>query len=136
MKLIFDKAQTGIFVIDPSGIIQSCNPAFARILDAGGQTQVGAQRLQELLTPHALQVEQLLQRCLATGEPNEVDLELNRAGSPSSEWIELSINPIGPTILQGVLNDITERKHRVLSMPRLLSRPVRASCVARRHTTP
>jgi hypothetical protein len=52
----------------------------------------------------------LLQRCLATGEPGEIDLELSRTGLPSSKWIELSVNPIGPTVLQGVLNDITERK--------------------------
>jgi diguanylate cyclase (GGDEF)-like protein/PAS domain S-box-containing protein len=132
MKLIFDKAETGIFVIDPSGVIQSCNPAFARILDVGGQTQVGAQRLQELLTPHVLQVEQLLQRCLATGQANEVDLELSRAGSPSSEWIELSINPIGPTILQGVLNDITERKHRELSTRRLATHDALTGLLNRR----
>jgi diguanylate cyclase (GGDEF)-like protein/PAS domain S-box-containing protein len=140
LKLIFDKAETGIFVIDPDGMIQSCNAAFARILDtgtanraaSGGQPQEAPQRLQELLAPHGTQVEQLLQRCLATGQANETDLELSRAGSPSSEWIELSINPIGPTILQGVLNDITERKHRELSTRRLATHDALTGLLNRR----
>jgi diguanylate cyclase (GGDEF)-like protein/PAS domain S-box-containing protein len=119
MKLIFDKAETGIFVIDPSGSLQSWNPAFARILELDAQTPGDSQRLQELLAPHGLQVDELLQRCLATREANEIDLELSRKGSPSSEWIELSVNPISPNVLQGVLNDITERKRRELSTRRL-----------------
>jgi PAS domain S-box-containing protein len=119
MKLIFDKAETGIFVIDPSGALQSWNPAFARILGLGAQAPGVPQRLHELLAPHGLQVNELLQRCIATGEPNDIDLELSRPGSPGSEWIELSVNPIGPTVLQGVLNDITERKRMELSTRRL-----------------
>jgi diguanylate cyclase (GGDEF)-like protein/PAS domain S-box-containing protein len=119
MKLIFDKAEAGIFVLDPSGAVQSWNPAFARILGLGPHTYDAPQRLDELLAPHGLEVDKLLQRCLASGEPHEIDLELSRAGSPSSDWIELSVNPIGPAVLQGVLNDITERKRRELSTRRL-----------------
>jgi len=140
MKLIFDKAQTGIFVIDPGGIIQSSNAAFARMLEldaanqaaSEGQTRDAPQRLHELLSPHGTQVEQLLQRCLATGEANEIDLELSRAGSPVNEWIELSINPIGPAILQGVLNDITERKQRELSTRRLATHDALTGLLNRR----
>jgi diguanylate cyclase (GGDEF)-like protein/PAS domain S-box-containing protein len=132
MKLIFEKAETGIFIIDPSGILQSWNPAFARILQLGVQTPEAAQRLQELLAPHGLQVDELLQLCLATGEPNEIDLELSRPGSPSSEWIELSVNPIGPTVLQGVLNDITERKRRELSTRRLATHDALTGVLNRR----
>jgi PAS domain S-box-containing protein len=119
MKLIFEKAETGIFVLDPSGIVRSWNPAFARILRLGAQTIGEPQRLHELLAPHGLQVDELLHRCLATGEPDEIDLELSRPDLPSSEWVELSVNPIGPTVLQGVLNDITERKRMELSSRRL-----------------
>ena len=132
MKLIFEKAETGIFVLDPSGIVQSWNPAFGRILGLGMQTAGAPQRLHELLAPHGLQVDELLQRCLATGEPDEIDLELNRAGLPSSEWIELSVNPIGPTVLQGVLNDITERKRMELSSRRLASHDALTGLLNRR----
>ncbi|MFL6605567.1 MAG: diguanylate cyclase domain-containing protein [Steroidobacteraceae bacterium] len=133
MKLIFDKAETGIFVIEPSGIMQSWNPAFARMLEiAGGQTQDAPQRLQEVLRPHGPQVDQLLQKCLASGQQHEIDLELTRASSPRSEWMELSINPIGPTILQGVLNDITDRKHRELSTRRLATHDALTGLLNRR----
>jgi diguanylate cyclase (GGDEF)-like protein/PAS domain S-box-containing protein len=132
MKLIFDKAETGIFVLDPSGIVQSWNPAFARILGLGGQTGGAPQRLQEVLAPHGLQVDELLQRCLATGEPDEIDLELSRTGLPGNEWIELSVNPIGQTVLQGVLNDITERKRIELSSRRLAAHDALTGLLNRR----
>jgi diguanylate cyclase (GGDEF)-like protein/PAS domain S-box-containing protein len=132
MKLIFDKAETGIFVIEPSGVLQSWNPAFSRILELGVQVAGNTQRLQELLAPHGLQVDELLHRCLATGEPGEIDLELSRTGSPSSEWIELSVNPIGATVLQGVLNDITERKRRELSTRRLATHDALTGLLNRR----
>jgi diguanylate cyclase (GGDEF)-like protein/PAS domain S-box-containing protein len=132
MKLIFEKAETGIFIIDAGGILHSWNPAFARILELGAQTPAAPQRLQDLLAPHSPQVDELLQRCLATGEPNEIDLELSRTGSPSSEWIELSVNPIGPTVLQGVLNDITERKRRELSTRRLATHDALTGVLNRR----
>jgi diguanylate cyclase (GGDEF)-like protein/PAS domain S-box-containing protein len=119
MKLIFEKAETGIFVLDPGGIVQSWNPAFARILGLGMQSSGDPRRLHELLSPHGPQVDELLQRCLVTGEPDEIDLELSRTGLPGSEWIELSVNPISPMVLQGVLNDITERKRIELSSRRL-----------------
>jgi diguanylate cyclase (GGDEF)-like protein/PAS domain S-box-containing protein len=132
MKLIFDKAETGIFVLDPSGIVQSWNPAFARILGLGGQTAGEPQRLHELLAPHGPQIDELVQRCLATGEPDEIDLELSRTGLPGSEWIELSVNPIGQTVLQGVLNDITERKRIELSSRRLATHDALTGLLNRR----
>jgi diguanylate cyclase (GGDEF)-like protein/PAS domain S-box-containing protein len=132
MKLIFEKAETGIFVLDPSGIVQSWNPAFARILGLGVQTASDPQRLHELLAPHGSQVDELLQRCLATGEADEIDLEISRAGSPSSEWIELSVNPVGPAVLQGVLNDITERKRMELSTRRLATHDALTGLLNRR----
>jgi diguanylate cyclase (GGDEF)-like protein/PAS domain S-box-containing protein len=132
MKLIFEKAETGIFVLDRSGIVQSWNPAFARILGLGVQTAGDPQRLHELLAPHGVQVDELLQRCLATGEPDEIDIELSRTSLPSSEWIELSVNPIGPTVLQGVLNDITERKRMELSSRRLATHDALTGLLNRR----
>jgi diguanylate cyclase (GGDEF)-like protein/PAS domain S-box-containing protein len=123
MKLIFDKAETGLFVLDPSGAVQSWNPAFVRILDLGGRMPPGVapQRLHELLAPHGRSVDELLQRCLTTRTPCEIDLEISRPGALHSEWIELSINPIGPAVLQGVINDVTDRKRMELSARRLAS---------------
>ncbi len=78
------------------GIVQSWNPAFARILGLNSQSTTDPQPLHDLLAPHGAQVDELLQRCLATGEADEIDLELSQTGSPSSEWIQLSVNPISP----------------------------------------
>jgi diguanylate cyclase (GGDEF)-like protein len=77
-------------------------------------------------------VDELLQRCLATGEPVRLSSRSISFGSPSSEWIELSVNPIGPTVLQGVLNDITERKRRELSTRRLATHDALTGVLNRR----
>ncbi len=123
MKLIFDKAETGIFVLDSNGIVQSWNPAFVRILGLDERMTVAAapQRLCDLLAPHERHIGDLIQRCLTTGQPCDTDLEITRRGALRSEWIELSINPIGPEGLQGVINDITERKWMEVSARRLAS---------------
>jgi diguanylate cyclase (GGDEF)-like protein/PAS domain S-box-containing protein len=120
MALIFEKAETGIFVLDSNGVVQSWNPAFGRILGLSDRmSSAGPQRLADLLAPQARSVSELVQRTLSTGTPGEMDLEISRTDSPHSEWIELSINPISPTAVQGVVNDITARKHLELSTRRL-----------------
>ncbi|MDB6088117.1 MAG: diguanylate cyclase domain protein [Gammaproteobacteria bacterium] len=122
LKLIFDKAETGLFVLESNGVVQSWNPAFVRILHLGHRVpppDVGPQRLHELLAPHERSVDELLQRCLTTRTPCEIDLEISRSGAMHSAWIELSLNPISPAILQGVINDVTDRKRLELSARRL-----------------
>jgi len=121
MKLIFDKAQTGLFVMDPNGVVQSWNPAFVHILGLNHLVLLGVapQKLDELLAPHSGAVDELLQQCLSTGSPCEIDLEVSHPGALRSEWIELSVNPIGPATIQGVINDVTDRKRRELSAQRL-----------------
>jgi hypothetical protein len=67
-----------------------------------------------LLGPHGARLNQLLNQCLNTGQPYDLDLDMAPAGSPRPMWIEVTLNPIGPTALQGVVNDITDRKQNEL----------------------
>lgn len=120
LKLIIDKAQTGIFVMDEQAVVQSWNPAFEHILGLkDGPRLESAPRLEELLAPHAGEVRGLIEQVLLTDAPGDIDLEISRPGISGSTWIELSLNLIGPSTLQGVVNDITERKRVELSSHRL-----------------
>lgn len=123
LQLIFEKAESGLFVLDDRGILESWNPAFVRLLhlSPAQPPQSGLTSLQQLLPPHATDLGQLIRQCLSTGQSYDVDLELRVPGSSRHAWIEVALNPIGPTALQGIVNDITERKQNELSAQQLAS---------------
>ena len=107
MRLVFEKADTGILVLDENGVVQSGNPSFQRILGLDSATS-GAS-LAALLAPHGPLVAGLIAESFESGEPRDADLEIEVRGRGKT-WVELSVNPLGPNLLQGLLNDITERK--------------------------
>lgn len=107
MRLVFEKADTGILVLDENGTVQSCNPSFARIL--GPDVAVSGASLAALLAPHGPLVAGLIAESFESGQPRDADLEVEVRGR-GKVWVELSVNPLGPNLLQGLLNDITERK--------------------------
>jgi diguanylate cyclase (GGDEF)-like protein/PAS domain S-box-containing protein len=119
MRLVFEKADTGILVLDESGVVQSCNPAFVRIL--GPQAGATGASLPALLAPHEALVAGIIGDSRASGQPRDADLELEGIGR-GKFWVELSVNPLGPNLLQGLLNDITERKRAECAAHELASR--------------
>jgi diguanylate cyclase (GGDEF)-like protein/PAS domain S-box-containing protein len=121
MRLIFEKAETGLFVLDERGILESWNPAFVRLLHLTPEQlpQSGVTQLQQLLAPHAARLNQLISQCLITGQSYDFDIDMATDADRRTGWIEVALNPIGPTALQGVVNDITERKESELSAQEL-----------------
>jgi len=117
LRLIFEKSESGLFVLDDRGILESWNPAFIRLLrlSPAQLPTSGTTSLQHLLPPHSTDIGQLLRQCVSTGESYDVDLELWTPGSTRPAWIGVALNPIGPITLQGVVNDITARKQDELS---------------------
>jgi diguanylate cyclase (GGDEF)-like protein/PAS domain S-box-containing protein len=107
MRVLFEKADTGILVLDENGAVQSGNPAFARIL--GKDSICAGTSLAALLSPHGPLVAGLIAESFESGQPRDADLEIEVRGR-GKIWVELSMNPLGPAQLQGLLNDITERK--------------------------
>jgi diguanylate cyclase (GGDEF)-like protein/PAS domain S-box-containing protein len=109
MRLVFEKAGTGILVLDDNGIVQSSNPSFAQIIGSEVATVAAGVSLAVLLAPHGPLVAGLITESLETGQPRDADLEIEVRGR-GKVWVELSVNPLGPKLLQGLVNDITERK--------------------------
>jgi len=121
LRLIFEKSESGLFVLDDRGIVESWNPAFVRLLrlSPAHLPQSGTTSLQQLLPSYATHLGQLIRQCVTTGQSYDLDLELSIQGSTRPAWIGVALNPIGPTTLQGVVNDITERKQSELSAKEL-----------------
>jgi diguanylate cyclase (GGDEF)-like protein/PAS domain S-box-containing protein len=121
LRLIFEKTASGLFVLDNRGILESWNPAFIRLLHLSPTQlpQPGVTTLQQLLASYTADLGQLIRQCLSTGQSYDVDLELRTPSNPHPAWIEITLNPIGSTALQGVVNDITERKQSELSAKKL-----------------
>jgi len=121
MQLIFEKSATGIFMLDADGAIQSCNPAFGSILSMSPQalSDAAGTRLSAVLPAHQESIEALIARCVLTGEASDVDLPLSPEGAFKPVWIEITLNPIVPGLMQGMVNDISERKRDVLAAQQL-----------------
>lgn len=134
MRLIFEKSETGIFTLDDHGILESWNPAFIRLLRLTPEQLPisGVTQLRQLLAPHAAHLTEAIGQCLATGQPNDLDLEIATEGNARAGWIEVAVKPIGPTALQGVVNDITERKLGELSAQELATQDTLTGLLNRR----
>jgi diguanylate cyclase (GGDEF)-like protein/PAS domain S-box-containing protein len=130
MRLVFEKADTGMLVIDRQGVVQSCNPAFVRIL--GPAASAPDAQLKALLAPHGATVAALIEESQALGEPRDADLELDIKGPRGKVWVEFSVNPIGPNLVQALVNDITERKNAEVLAQELASRDTLTGLLNRR----
>ncbi|MDO9236402.1 MAG: diguanylate cyclase [Aquabacterium sp.] len=112
-RQIFDSSSAGIFVLGPDGRLINCNPTVLRIL---GLTLESMQQLRGYdfvssvfsRPDRALNLIDAAMRC---GETLSDDMELSRStGDP--RWVHCLISVQGASqCVEGVMYDITERKH-------------------------
>ena len=105
---IFDNADSGIFVADGRGCLQSWNRSFARL--AAMPDNAASPCLADMPWWAPDQMAALISACLATGASQSADLELLPAGEPASTWLHVAMSPIGPDAVQGIVSDVTDRK--------------------------
>jgi len=108
-RLIFENAETGIFVIDREGRLQSWNPALARILELPAAPGQGEPAPGAPLHDRDGRVAGLIGQALEQQNAVAADLEWGERGR-ESRWVSLVLNTIEDGLLQGVISDITERK--------------------------
>jgi diguanylate cyclase (GGDEF)-like protein/PAS domain S-box-containing protein len=108
-RLIFENAETGIFVIDRDGRLQSWNPALARILGLPTAPEPGGVVLGVPLQDPDGIVAALIAQALEQQNAVAADLAWGEGGR-EGRWVNLVLNTIDDGLLQGVISDITERK--------------------------
>jgi diguanylate cyclase (GGDEF)-like protein/PAS domain S-box-containing protein len=119
MRLVLEKTALGICITDEHGVLQSWNPAFLRLLALAAIDTDGSRTLQQILAPHAAEISEMISRCRTGGKPCEADFELWRDDPAPANWIELSLNPLGPQLLLAVIDDVTERRRSVAAAQQL-----------------
>jgi diguanylate cyclase (GGDEF)-like protein/PAS domain S-box-containing protein len=127
LSLIFEKVDAGIFEVERSGLLRSWNPAFVRTLGAPPEPP----KLQAMIPAHEAHLRSLIDESLDSGEPREADMEL-RTQDGHTQWAEISLTPMDGTMLQGVINDITERKRAEFAAQQLASRDTLTGLLNRR----
>lgn len=118
MRLVLEKTELGICIMDEQGVLQSWNPAFLRLLALPALETGSSRTLQRILPSHAAQIEEMIGRSRTGGKPCEADFELWNE-EQSVRWIDLSLNRIGPQLLLGVIDDVTERRRSVAAAQEL-----------------
>ena len=133
LRLVLNQTELGLFIMDTHGRLQSWNPAFVRLLALEREPREGD--LFSRLPPFAqrtLQIDNMLRCALLGAQSYETALELPQHSGASRGWVELSVNPLGPDQLLGVVHDITERKRSVAAAEALAMRDALTGLLNRR----
>ncbi|MDP1980863.1 diguanylate cyclase domain-containing protein [Undibacterium sp.] len=111
-QTIFENAETGIFQLNFAGELLSYNPAFLRMfsLDASSDSTKIANALTSLLEGQELRLHLMIDMAINEAKVMSDDFYIQLAASTHKKWVNLVISPAEDGILQGLVNDITERK--------------------------
>jgi diguanylate cyclase (GGDEF)-like protein/PAS domain S-box-containing protein len=112
-RLIFENAETGMFVIDASGEFQSHNPAFRRIM--GIPAERAQDEFVEVVTEIVGEDEARVRALMAAAHSGEGvvsdDFRLVYADHERApKWVSVVFNLVEDGMLQGLVNDISDRK--------------------------
>lgn len=111
-RLIFENAESGLFTLDGEGRLADWNPALARVLGLPADAEAGRG---EFLSARLVDTEGGIARMLREiGDGREVaaaDFECRNAEG-EMRWVHIVLNPLDGAagVLQGIANDVTERK--------------------------
>jgi len=120
-QTIFENAETGIFQLNFAGELLSYNPAFLRMfsLDASSGSTKIANALTSLLEGQELRLHLMIDMAINEARVMSDDFYIQLAASTHKKWVNLVISPAEDGILQGLVNDITERKSQEESAKQL-----------------
>lgn len=111
-RAIFDNSETGIFLLKPDGEVISSNPAFLRLfaIPNDASNEIIKHSLTHNLSDYALRLQGMLENAMYDDHVSSEDFELEVGIPLQKKWINLVISTVENNILQGLVNDITERK--------------------------
>ncbi|WP_225895775.1 response regulator [Dendronalium phyllosphericum] len=122
-QTLLNRLNVGIYRATVDGSLLECNPAFLRLIGLGTLPEEQASRLIELYFQPE-DYAQLINQLRENGEVRDREMQLRRADG-NLTWVRVSktftkIN--GITIIDGLIEDISDRKQVELEREQLLSR--------------
>lgn len=109
-ELVFENASAGVFTLDGDGVLQDWNPWLSRTLSLPAQSDTTrSYALRDLLGDHSSRLDALMVRALADNRPAGADFEVERPAG-GTIWLHLLLDPLPGTLLQGIVNDVSEQK--------------------------
>jgi diguanylate cyclase (GGDEF)-like protein/PAS domain S-box-containing protein len=99
-RSIFELTSGGLALFNQQGLIQHHNPAFGKII---GQESLNRLVSQEQTLFKAFNIEEEIQK----GQPISIDRELS-----DHHWIQITVSYLSHDLLEVVVQDISERRHR------------------------
>ena len=109
VQAILDNAGTGIFVVRADGSLEAWTPAFLQLLGLNAVTQGASFPM--LFGPNTALVVECLKKVTDEGAPRMEILRFPENGCTSHRWLHLTLNPIGPDWIQGLMEDITSYRN-------------------------
>ena len=109
-QTIFDNAETGIFQMNKDGVLTSCNPAFLRML--GIDKSNFSHALIDTMKGQELRLHLMIDAAINEMQVIAEDFYVETDQKKQKKWIHLVIHETENSELQGLINDITERKLR------------------------
>lgn len=111
-RTIFDTAETGLFTLDRDGRLLDCNPWLVRLFAPSGQdAPMPALDLGALLDDPGQRFAAMLRAALEGHAEQGADFEC-RDAEGRTRWLQVVLTPLeaSPGTVQGIVNDVTERK--------------------------
>lgn len=112
-RTIFESSETGIFVVEEDGRLTSYNPSFERLFHLPSSDSIRSRppRFADLFGSMAREVDDFIRQCVSEGGTCGSDFVLPDGEEETSErWVNVVLSPVEGSNLQGVVNDITQRK--------------------------
>ncbi|MEO8279491.1 MAG: sensor domain-containing diguanylate cyclase [Ideonella sp.] len=112
-RSIFDNTDTGIFQIDGTGLMTSWNAACVRFfsMQALATPDEARPMLMDVIGERREEARALISRAISEHKAASQDIEIVAKSGMPIRWVNLVLTPVEERCLQGVANDITERKH-------------------------
>ncbi|GGX29435.1 sensor domain-containing diguanylate cyclase [Undibacterium squillarum] len=120
LRTIFEKAETGIFQLNDSGEILASNPAFRRMLALPEHLSHAPDALLRLMEGQELRLHLMIYQATHQQQTMAEDfcIEPEQSGG-QKKWIHLVVHSASEGVLQGLINDVTERKRQEEQAQRL-----------------
>ncbi len=138
LRMVFERSQTGMFVIDHHFLVHSWNPALLNLLNLKSSdiaAKHGGIELKQLLPGHYHTLQQTTKKVIKSSEPATATFSVGEL-SKTQRWLEVSIIAIDAHHMQGIINDVTAHKAETLRAIKISERDPLTQLLNRRGFEP